>query len=52
MTETLGQKQVLIKYKGANVYAQYAHHSCALNKDRPTYGAVDLGVEYTIDWKR
>lgn len=52
LTSNLGLKQGLLKYKGASVYAQYTHHSCALNKDRPTYDAVGLGVEYTIDWSR
>lgn len=52
LTSNLGLKQGLIKYKGASVYAQYTHHSCALNGDKPTYDAVGLGVEYTIDWGR
>lgn len=52
LTSNLGLKQGLIEYKGASVYAQYTHHSCALNGDKPTYDAVGLGVEYTIDWRR
>lgn len=48
LTSNVGIKQHLIGRGGIDILAQYTHHSCALNKDKPTYDAVGVTVEWTF----
>ena len=48
LTSNVGIKQHLIGRGGIDILAQYTHHSCALNKDKPTYDAVGVMIEWTF----
>lgn len=48
LTSNAGLRQNLFKYGNASVSAQYTHHSCALNTDKPTYDAIGLQLEWTL----
>lgn len=44
-------QQHLVGYKDIELLGQYTHHSCAFEKDQPTYDAVGFAVKWTFNWK-
>lgn len=46
LTSNVGLRQHLVSKNNISVLANYTHHSCALNKDKPTYDAVGLQLEW------
>lgn len=46
LTSNFGIRQHLIGKGHVDVSAQYTHHSCALNRDKPTYDAVGLQLKW------
>lgn len=48
LVSNIGIKQKIMSIDRFSLSAKYTHHSCALNKDKPTYDAVGLSVEWTF----
>ena len=48
LTSNLGVRQHLISVNDIEFLGTYTHHSCALNRDKPTYDAVGLSIEWTF----
>lgn len=48
LTSNIGVRQHIFGRGGIDFLAQYTHHSCVLNKDKPTYDAVGFAIEWTF----
>lgn len=46
ITSNVGARQNILEYDNLSINATYTHHSCAIEKDKPTYDAVGLQVEW------
>ena len=46
LTSNVGVRQHLISRDNVSANLQYTHHSCALNRDAPTYDAVGIIFEW------
>lgn len=46
LTSNVGVRQHLISRDNVSAILQYTHHSCALNRDAPTYDAVGIIFEW------
>lgn len=48
IVSNLSVEQNIYEHQRFAVSANYTHHSCAFNKDKPTYDAVGLQLRYTF----
>lgn len=51
LVSNVGLGQHLVSINDINIEAKYQHHSCALNRDKPTYDAIGLNMEWRFNWK-